>query len=227
MAIAIPSALRRRVPPRAYRLIAGRGKRWHETKTPGSHGAPIGRTDQAQGRTPDGPGAGTGFATSMGPHDSLTALMLTRSLSKRDYDHIVQVIDRWWGGPTSALAHPLFHYELGELARVVEHDGILVGFLFGFIAPGPPRTGYVHLVGIHPDFRRRGVATVLYQAFEEDCRQAQCIELKAITTLGNDASVEFHEATGWEKSTVDDYAGPGRARIVLRKTLSAARVGDE
>ena len=47
--------------------------------------------------------------------------MLTRPLIKQDYDHIVQVIDRWWGGPTSALAHPLFFYELGQLARVVEH----------------------------------------------------------------------------------------------------------
>jgi hypothetical protein len=52
--------------------------------------------------------------------------MITRPLGKQDYDHIVQVIDRWWGGPTSALAHPLFFYELGSLARVVEHDGILV-----------------------------------------------------------------------------------------------------
>ena len=24
--------------------------------------------------------------------------MITRSLSKQDYDHVVQVIDRWWGG---------------------------------------------------------------------------------------------------------------------------------
>src|SRR5690606_40042113 len=81
--------------------------------------------------------------------------MITRPLGKQDYDHIVQVIDRWWGGPTSALAHPIFFYELGSLARVVEHDGIMVGFLFGFVAPGPPKTGYVHLVGIHPDYRRR------------------------------------------------------------------------
>ena len=55
--------------------------------------------------------------------------MITRPLGKKDYDHIVQVIDRWWGGPTSALAHPVFFYELGQCARVVEHDGILVGFL--------------------------------------------------------------------------------------------------
>src|SRR5204862_5383804 len=58
--------------------------------------------------------------------------MITRPLGKQDYDHIVQIIDRWWGGPTTALAHPIFFYELGAMARVVEHDGILVGFLLGF-----------------------------------------------------------------------------------------------
>ncbi|MDF3071974.1 MAG: putative acetyltransferase, partial [Polyangiaceae bacterium] len=34
--------------------------------------------------------------------------MITRPLGKQDYDHIVQIIDRWWGGPTTALAHPIF-----------------------------------------------------------------------------------------------------------------------
>ena len=115
--------------------------------------------------------------------------MITRPLGKADYDHIVQVIDRWWGGPTSALAHPLFFYELGSLARVVESDGVLVGFLFGFVAEASPRTGYVHLVGIHPDFRRRGVGKVLYQAFEEDCRNLSCTRLKAVTTSGNEGSI--------------------------------------
>ena len=55
-------------------------------------------------------------------------------LPRRDYDLIVQVIDRWWGGPTSALAHPIFFYELGEMARIVEDNGVVVGFLLGFIA---------------------------------------------------------------------------------------------
>ena len=145
--------------------------------------------------------------------------MITRPLGKQDYDHIVQVIDRWWGGPTSALAHPLFFYELGALARVVEHDGILVGFLFGFVTHSSPRHGYVHLVGIHPDYRRRGVGKVLYQAFEEDCRAEGCEQLKAITTIGNEASIAFHRATGWDVCFVEDYAGPARPRVVFTKPL--------
>lgn len=145
--------------------------------------------------------------------------MHTRPLVKADYDQIVQVIDRWWGGPTSALAHPIFFYELGRLARVVEADGLMVGFLFGFICPDAS-VGYVHLVGIHPDHRRRGVGKMLYAAFEEDCRRAGCRELKAITTLGNEASVSFHQAQGWDVAETEDYAGPGRMRIVFRRVLA-------
>jgi GNAT superfamily N-acetyltransferase len=146
--------------------------------------------------------------------------LTTRPLKKSDYDEIVRVIDRWWGGPTSALAHPIFFYELGKLARVVEHDEQIVGFLFGFIAPDGP-VGYVHIVGIHPDYRRRGVARLLYTAFEADCCDAGCRLLKAITTLGNEGSVRFHDALGWSKAEVEDYAGPGRQRIVFTKELSA------
>jgi GNAT superfamily N-acetyltransferase len=144
--------------------------------------------------------------------------METRPLTKTDYDQIVQVIDRWWGGPTSALAHPMFFYELGRHARVVEEDGVLVGFLLGFVCSDAP-VGYVHLVGIHPDHRRRGVGQLLYAAFEADCRRAGCQTLKAITTLGNEGSVRFHQALGWSMVESEDYAGPGRLRIVFTKTL--------
>jgi GNAT superfamily N-acetyltransferase len=148
--------------------------------------------------------------------------VITRPLGKKDYDHIVQVIDRWWGGPTSALAHPVFFYELGQCARVVEHDGILVGFLFGLIAPGPPKVGYVHLVGIHPDYRRRGVGKVLYQAFEEECASQGCASMKAVTTTGNDGSIAFHQATGWDVALIEDYAGPARPRVVFTRKLTAS-----
>jgi GNAT superfamily N-acetyltransferase len=144
--------------------------------------------------------------------------METRPLTKVDYGKIVSVIDHWWEGPTSALAHPIFFYELGQLARVVEVEDDLVGFLFGFIASGS-QVGYVHLVGIHPDFRRRGVARLLYTAFEDDCRSAGCTGLKAITTHGNVGSVRFHQALGWSVREVEDYAGPGRSRIVFEKPL--------
>lgn len=144
--------------------------------------------------------------------------MTTRPVTKADYDHIVKVIDHWWGGPSSALAHPIFFYELGETAMVIETEGQLVGFLFGFVSPQGP-TGYVHLVGIHPDFRRQHVGSQLYQSFEVACERAGCLTMKAITTSGNEASIRFHLAQGWDMEERADYAGPGRTRLVFNKQV--------
>ncbi|MBI4702620.1 MAG: GNAT family N-acetyltransferase [Deltaproteobacteria bacterium] len=150
--------------------------------------------------------------------------MTARPLTKADYDRIVRVIDDWWGGPTGTLAHPIFFYELGELGRVVETGGRLVGFLFGFVAPGRPGpVGYVHLVGIHPEYRRRGVGSMLYASFEKACATAGCRSLKAITTTANEGSVHFHAALGWTAQRIEDYAGPGRARLVFSKALGDPR----
>ena len=145
--------------------------------------------------------------------------METRACTKQHFDEIVEVIDRWWGGPISTFAHPIFFYELGDAALVVMEDGQMIGFLLGFVAHQPVKTGYVHLVGIHPDFRRRGVGRLLYAKFAEASERAQCVRMKAITTLGNEGSRRFHIALGWSEEEGEDYAGPGRRRIVFTKDL--------
>jgi ribosomal protein S18 acetylase RimI-like enzyme len=147
--------------------------------------------------------------------------MQTRHITKKDFDRIVEVIDQWWGGPISASAHPMFFYELGEHALVVEQGEEMIGFLLGFLANGSDGapTGYVHLVGIHPDYRRRGVGRLLYDKFLEVCRAAKCTRMKAITTPGNEGSIRFHVAQGWRTTEVEDYAGAGRRRIVFTKDL--------
>ena len=155
--------------------------------------------------------------------------MNVRRIVKGDFDRIVEVIDHWWGGPISTFAHPIFFYELGEQALVVEQGSEMIGFLLGFLALGSDgasragdvatRTGYIHLVGIHPDYRRRGVGRRLYDRFTDECRQARCARMKAITTPGHEGSIRFHLALGWGVQEVDDYAGLGRRRIVFTKQL--------
>jgi GNAT superfamily N-acetyltransferase len=142
-----------------------------------------------------------------------------RKITKADFDQIVEVIDRWWGGPIATLAHPIFFYELGDNALIAEEDGRLIGFMLGFIVFKEPKTGYVHLVGIHPEFRRRGVGRALYEAFTERCRSLGCKRLKAITTAGNEASIRFHEGVGWKSEEVEDYAGANRKRMVFTRDL--------
>ena len=145
--------------------------------------------------------------------------MITRGITQRDFHELVSVIDYWWGGPTSALAHPLFFHELGSNALIVEDEGRMVGFLLGFVADGEPRTGYIHLVGIDPGYRRRGVGRELYESFARNVSAKGATRLKAITTPGNTGSVEFHRALGYAVHEVPDYAGPGRSRYVFTRDL--------
>lgn len=148
-----------------------------------------------------------------------------RPMSKPDFDTVVQVVDQWWSGPIAILAHPVFFYELGRHARVVEdtaNGSKFVGFLLGFLAPSDgarPPVGYVHLVGVHPEYRRKGVARALYNEFTQNALTSGCRNLKAITTAGNEGSLRFHQALGWSWTEDDNYAGPGRRRIVLTKEL--------
>ena len=145
--------------------------------------------------------------------------MLIRGITKADFDYIVSVLDRWWGGPSSERAHPVFFYELGSDALIAEDGGEVVGFLLGFMATHEPPTAYVHLVGIHPEHRRLGVGKRLYARFTERATEAGASMLKAITTVGNEGSLRFHEALGFVVKEEPDYAGRGRSRVVFTKYL--------
>ncbi|MBL8603068.1 MAG: GNAT family N-acetyltransferase [Myxococcales bacterium] len=152
--------------------------------------------------------------------------MRTRGITQADFHQIVSVIDYWWGGPTSALAHPMFFHEYGHHALIVEESERMVGFLLGFVTDRAPRVGYIHLVGIDPEVRRRGVGRRLYEQFARQARVEGAVALKAITTPGNQGSLDFHKANGYTVDFVEDYAGPGRARYVFTRAIDAAALVD-
>ena len=145
--------------------------------------------------------------------------MEIRGLNKEDFDYIISVLDQWWGGPAGQRADPMFFYEFGEHALVAESDGQRIGFLLGVMVPGPVATGYIHLVGIHPDHRRRGVGKRLYGQFTERCRAAGMKRIKSLSASGHEGPMRFHKSMGFNAEEVPDYAGPGRSRTVFVKEL--------
>lgn len=153
----------------------------------------------------------------------MTDTTTIREMNKADFDYITSVMDRWWGGPGGQRADPHFFYELGDSALVAERQGDLAGFLLGFLATKSQaglRVGYIHLVGIHPDHRRQGVGQQLYETFADRCAQAGAEALKAISPVGDEGAVRFHEALGFSHEKVVGYAGPGRSRIVYSRKLN-------
>ena len=142
-----------------------------------------------------------------------------RAMQKRDYDQVVEVIDRWWGGPVAQQAHPVFFHELGDTALVAMAEQELVGFVLGFVAPTAPPVGYVHLVGVRPDFPRKGLGHTLIDRFCATCRARGVRRVKAITTEANEGSRKFHLALGFAERVEPDYAGRGRTRVVFERDL--------
>jgi signal transduction histidine kinase len=51
--------------------------------------------------------------------------------------------------------------------------------------------------------------------------QLSALRMKAITTPGNQGSLEFHRALGYRVEMVPNYAGPGRDRYVFARELSS------
>ena len=61
----------------------------------------------------------------------------------------------------------------------------------------------------------------MYETFTERCRNLGCERMKAITTSGNEGSIKFHNALGWQSKDIEDYAGPDRRRIVFTQDLAS------
>ena len=155
--------------------------------------------------------------------------MEIRNCTKADYDQIVAQVEDFWGSErTLGLHHPMFIHEFGSSAYVIKDGDCVAAYLFGFLSQTEP-TAYVHLVGVRAAYRRRGLARRLYEHFVAFAQAQGCTELKAITTPGNKESLAFHLAWGMELTgkpnregilVIENYAGPGQDRVVLRRKLS-------
>lgn len=165
---------------------------------------------------------------------TLSAIPLTlRHLESSDYDSISPVIDNWWGGrPVSGLLPRLFFQHFRPTSFVIEENKEPVAFLVGFQSQSRPSVGYIHFVGVSPEFRHRGYGRKLYEKFFEVASSLGCTETQAITAPINEGSIRFHTQMGFQVVSGDgnvngtsvflNYAGAGQHRVLFRKSLSSS-----
>ena len=135
-----------------------------------------------------------------------------------DFHTVVAQHSRYWGERDLRALHLaalVQEFPTTNLVAVAD-DGIR-GYLFGFVTPGG--LGYVHLVATRDDARGTGLGTRLYAAFTDAARALGARRLKAITSVTNTGSVAFHRSLGFTVRVVEDYDGPGRARVVFTRDL--------
>ncbi|MFK4100449.1 GNAT family N-acetyltransferase [Streptomyces sp. NPDC019531] len=125
---------------------------------------------------------------------------------------------RYWGERDLRSLHlTVLIQEFGPTCLVARSEDGIRGYLFGFVTPD--HTGYVHLIATRDDTRGTGLGRTLYEAFTETARRQGAVRLKAITSVTNEGSLAFHRSLGFDARVVEDYDGPGRARVVFTRDL--------
>lgn len=150
--------------------------------------------------------------------------MQIRKIGEQDYAPIIKVIDEWWGGRHMADMLPkLFFQHFQDTSFVVEEDDHIVAFLVGLLSQTYPEQAYIHFVGVHPEYRKHGLAKQLYERFFETVQRKGCTEVRCVTSPVNKTSIAFHTRMGFQIEPGDaevdgvqekaDYDGRGQSRV--------------
>jgi ribosomal protein S18 acetylase RimI-like enzyme len=137
----------------------------------------------------------------------------TRIAEPSDYERIISVMPYWWGGrDLTALLPELFLVHFCDTSFIVERETELIGFLVGFMSQSRQDEAYIHFVGVHPDFRQKGMGAALYEQFFEICRRRGRSIVSACTSPVNKGSVGFHTRMGFQVEQ-------GDAKVLFTKHL--------
>lgn len=158
-----------------------------------------------------------------------TALEI-RHAEPRDFYFVTSVIDDWWGGRQMRDMLPkLFFVHFRETSFIAESGGQVVGFLNGFFSQTFPDEAYIHFVGVHPEYRKAGVARVLYEKFFAVTRTNGRHVVRCLTSPVNKTSIAFHLRMGFEIDQGDEridgisahsnYDGQGASRVLFLKRV--------
>jgi ribosomal protein S18 acetylase RimI-like enzyme len=156
--------------------------------------------------------------------------MHIRNVLSSDYTPVISVLNEWWGGRhMSDMLPKLFFIHFNKTSYIADEHTEIIGFIIGFVSQTNPEEAYIHFLGIHPDYRRKGVASKLYNHFFDIVRGMDCKVVKCVTSTVNKPSINFHRAMGFqvEKGSAEiegvsfhsDYDGPGEHRVLFMKNL--------
>jgi ribosomal protein S18 acetylase RimI-like enzyme len=91
----------------------------------------------------------------------------------------------------------LFLVHFCNTSFIIEKDNNLIAFLVGFLSPARANEGYIHFVGVHPQYRGVGLGRYLYNGFFRICKENDRNIIRACTSPVNKGSIAFHRKLGF------------------------------
>jgi ribosomal protein S18 acetylase RimI-like enzyme len=156
--------------------------------------------------------------------------IIIRHVEPSDYPPIITVVDEWWGGRRMADMLPrLFFVHFRPTSFIAEYNEEIVGFLIGFVSHTFSEQAYIHFVGIHPEFRKKGLARALYKKFFDSVLKLGCRSVHCVTSPINKGSIRFHRRMGFTAGeseklidgvpVVEGYDGQGEDRVLFSRII--------
>jgi len=124
--------------------------------------------------------------------------LTVRNSEPADHKRIISVMKDWWGGRDLTWMLPkLFLVHFCDTSFIIEKEEDLMAFLIGFLSQSKTNEGYIHLVGVHPNYRGMGIGEFLYHRFFQICKANSRDTIRSCTSPVNKGSIEFHRKIGF------------------------------
>ena len=124
-------------------------------------------------------------------------MSVIRPATEDDHLPLVRSVDDWWGRPTRHRLPRLWFQHFTGTLLVAEDEGRRIGFVVGFMSPDRPDEAYLHLLGVAPGRRRRGVGRALWEAFAERARDRGAGRVTTIAWPGDPIGIAFLRGIGF------------------------------
>ena len=134
--------------------------------------------------------------------------MNIRNVREGDFIRIAELA--WKCKPMATERNSIYHLFtkfFSSTSFVAEEDQRIIGFLLGFISQDNPEEAYIHLLCVHPRFRRDGIASKLLKEFIETVKMKNIKRISLITKPINKRAISFYRKHGFK-----DYDGPETCR---------------
>lgn len=121
---------------------------------------------------------------------------------------IAPTLDIWWADiPEKDMVAAELLGSL-DLSYIAEYEGILAGFLLAKLEyTGHPMTGaaMLYLISVNPDFRKRGIGTLLVDAIARDCKAKKIKIIRASIPEKDAEIIRYFNDAGFRRSNVINF----------------------
>jgi ribosomal protein S18 acetylase RimI-like enzyme len=134
-----------------------------------------------------------------------------RPMEHEDIDSVLAIDQKITGERRAITYTELITGDLGgvlALSFVAEVDGVVQGFLLArrvYIVEPPGEVGLIQILGVDPDYQRRGIASKMVKALLDACREKKLSAVRIMINERDEQLVGLFEHLGFRRGELIDY----------------------